>query len=221
MTDLLVLPTELLVRILAASDSIPDAMHFSAANRRLRDIWMEHTTSIIEAVLRASIPAYEEALDLAVTETQLQCSMQEKPSIRQYLPALLRNADLCASACLGFSAHRRDDPSPPKSYYFLRRVSLGYEYHQMRDELYADLRAMSRDALLGPSRLGGWLLLDASFAEKVRQGIEDKDYDDVHDYDKERETKWDYAHYCILSGAIGDIDRGANNLPIIIQGCDI
>ena len=126
MSSLLVLSTELLIQVLATSDSIPDVLRFSAANRRLHSVWMAHSTQIIETVVRTSIPPYEKAVDLAVTETQLQCSMDDRPLLRYCLPTLLQNANLCASACLAYSAVRDDDPSPPTSYYFLRQVGVGY-----------------------------------------------------------------------------------------------
>ena len=221
MSFLLTLSTELLIQVFAASDTKSVALRISVTNRRLHDIWLQHSTQITETILRASIPAYEKALDLAITETQLQSSSDKKPLLRDYLPTLLRNADLCASACLAFAAIRDDDPSPSASYYFLRRVGLGYEYPQIRDDLYAELRAMSRPALSRPAHMIHWLLLDASLAEQIRQGIEDEDYDEVRDKYKETETKWDYAMYCISNGAIGDIDFGCNNLPRTIQGYDI
>lgn len=83
------LSTELLIQVFAASDKTPDALRFSATHRRLHDIWLEHSTQITEAILKTSIPAYEKALDLAITETQLQSSSDEKPPVREYLPTLL------------------------------------------------------------------------------------------------------------------------------------
>lgn len=221
MSSLLSLSTELLIQVLAASDTIPDALRLSATNRRLRDIWLEHSTQVIEAILSKSIPAYEDAVSLAATETRLQSSMDHEPSLLQCLPTLLRNADLCASACLAYSAFREDAPSPPTSYYYLRRVGLGYEYHQIRDDLYAELRATSREALVTHADMSHWLLLKASLAEQIRQGVEEEGYNPDYDCYKDTESKWDYADYCLSSGAICDIDRGLNNLPIAIQGYDI
>ena len=221
MSVLLTLSTELVIQVYAASDNIPDALRLSAANRRLHNIWLEHSTQITEAILKASIPAYEKGLDLAITETQLQSSSDEKPSLREYLPTLLQNADLCASACLAFSAFCENAPSPPTSYYFLRRVGLGYDYHQIRDTLYAELRATSREALMTHSDLSRFLLLEADVEEQIRQGILPEDYDEIRDLYRDIESKWDYLDYCICSGAICDIDRGTNNLTTTIQGYDI
>lgn len=221
MSVLLTLSTELVIQVYAASDNIPDALRLSAANRHLHNIWLEHSTQITEAILKASIPAYEKALDLAIIETQLQSSSDEKPSLREYLPTLLQNADLCASACLAYSTFRKDAPSPPTSYYFLRRVGLGYEYHQIRDTLYTELKATSREVLITHSDLSRFLLLEADVEEQIRQGILPEDYDEIRDLYRDIESKWDYLDYCISNGAICDIDRGTNNLPTTIQGYDI
>lgn len=221
MTDLLTLSTELLIQVFVASGTIFDALRLSAANCRLHDVWLEHSTQIIEAVLKASTLAHREAINLAVTEIQLRFSMHEKPSLPQCLPTLLQNADLCASACSAYSAFCGDDPSPQKSYYFLRRVGLGYEYHQTRDNLYVELRAMSRDALLHPAHMSNWLLVNATLEEQKRQGVHEEDYHPIYDIYKYTESKWDYADYCISNGAIGDIVSGGNNLPTTIRNEDI
>lgn len=221
MSALLTLSTEIIIQVLAASDTISDALRLSATNRHLRDVWLEHSTQIIEAISRASIPAYEKALDLAITETQLQSSSNEKLSPRESLPTLLRNADLCASACLAYSDFCENAPSPPTSYYFLRRVGLGYEYYQIRDTLYTELRATPREILMTHADMSRWLLLDADTAEQIRQGVKPEDWNEIRDLYRDIESKWDYSDYCICSGAICDIDRGTNYLPTLIQGYDI
>lgn len=221
MSDLLTLSTELLIQVFAASDNITDALRLSASNRRLHDIWLEHSSQTTEAILRTSIPAYEKALDLAITETRLKSSSKEKPSLREYLPTLIRNADLCASACLAYSAFRENAASPPSSYYFLRRVGLGYEYRQIRDTLYTELRATSKETLMIYADLSRFLLLDAEIAEQIRQGVLPEDYDHDPDVYRDIESKWDFLDYCICSGAICDIVRGTNNFSITIQGYDL
>ena len=69
--------------------------------------------------------------------------------------------------------------------------------------------------------MSGWLLLKATVAERIRQGVLEEGYDGRYDLYDETESKWDYADFCLSSGAIGDIDRGLNNLPTAIQGYDI
>ena len=35
----------------------------------------------------------------------------------------------------------------------------------------------------------------------------------------DQETPWDYAYH-VLTGALGDIDRGTNRLPVMMEGYD-
>jgi hypothetical protein len=221
MGGLLTLSTEILIQVFAASDSISDALRLSATNHRLRNVWQQHSTQIIEAILRTSIPAYDKALDLAITEIQLQSSSNEKPLLREYLPTLLRNTDLCASACLAYSDLVENAPSPATSYYFLRRVGLGYEHKQIRDILLTELRATSREMLVTYGNMSRFLLLEANITERIRQGVLPGDFDEMGDLYREIESHWDYSDYCIHFGAICDIDHGTNYLPTIVQRYDI
>lgn len=221
MSALFTLSTEILIEVFAASDTIAGALRLSASNRHLRDVWTEHSSQIIETILRASIPAYKKALNLAITETRLQSSSDEKLSIREYLPTLLQNADLCASACLAYSASCENAPSTPTSYYFLRRIGLGYGYHQIRDTLYTELRATSKEDLMDHAGMSRFLLLEARITERIRQGVLPEDYDDARDVHREKESKWDYLDCCICSGAIWDINHGTDYLSITILGFDI
>lgn len=68
--------------------------------------------------------------------------------------------------------------------------------------------------------IGHWLLRDASLAEKIRQGVEVEDYDDIQNFYDERDTGWDYADNVVYV-AIGDIDFGTDHLRAVIQGCYI
>lgn len=221
MAGLLTLSTELLVHIYCASDTISDALHLSATNRRLQAVWVKHSNQVIRGILKPSIPAYEAAIDLALTEAKLQSSISEPLSIRHCLPILIRNVDLCSSACLAYTQSCKDDPSPAGSYYFLRRVGLGFQHHQVRDNLLLEVRAMPRESIAHASKMSYWLLLEADLTEQIRQGVEDQDYDSVRDAMKETETAWDYADYVVSNGAMGDFFRGTNNLPLTIQGYTI
>ena len=87
--------------------------------------------------------------------------------------------------------------------------------------MFKELRATSREMLMIHAGMSRFLLLEASIAEQIRQGVLPEDYDDARDVYRDIESKWDYADYCICSGAICDINRGTNNLPATIQGYDI
>lgn len=221
MPGLLSLSAELLVQIFAAGDAICDTLHLSATNRHLRDIWLEHSDVIIDGVLKPSIPGYKAATNLAVTESMLKSSMDHAPPLRRCLSSLLRNANLCNSACSTYSKSCEDDPSLAESYYFLRRVGLGFRYRQFRDELYSEVQAMPREPLARASRMSYWLLREADVAEQIRQGVKNQDYDSVWNAMRDTETAWDYADYVVFNGAISDLDRGTNNLPLTIQGYNL
>lgn len=221
MPQLLELPTELLIQVFAASDTILDALHLSGTNRLLNAIWLEHSEPIIEGILEASLPAYNEAVQLAFLEIRLEStesSIDNPPTLRGCLP-ILRNADLCASVCLAYSPVCKDAIPPAVSYYILRRTALGFIHYQLRDDIYLELRSMSIEALKIRHNLSDWLDEPSSWEEKVRQGVrEDWQYDEV-DIRGDWETPWDYAEY-VLTGAIDDIEQGMNHLSIVVEGYD-
>jgi hypothetical protein len=209
------------MQIFATSDTILDVLHLSATNRLLNAVWLEHRDPIIESTLGSTLPAYDEATELAILQTRLESSIDDPPtpSLCDCLPILLRNADLCASACLAYSTAHPDAKLPAASYYFLRRAGLGFVHYQLRDDLYLELRAMSMEALKGPCGLSKWLQERASWKEKVRQGVrEDWQYNE-DDILCQWETLWDYAEY-VVTGASDDIWRGAKHLPLMMEGYD-
>ena len=160
MPHLIDLPAELLIQIFAASDAIPDALHLSATNRLLNAVWLEHSKPIIESILKPTLPAYDEAVQLAYTEVQLEStesSIDSSPSFRGCLPTLLRNADLCASVCLAYSPVCKDATLAAVSCYFLRRIGLGFIHYQLRDDIYLELRSMSTEELMHRHNLSDWL----------------------------------------------------------------
>ncbi|KAM0707912.1 hypothetical protein Q7P35_004561 [Cladosporium inversicolor] len=222
MSHLLAVPPELLIQIFAASDTILDALHLSATNRLLNEVWLEHQDPIIESILKPSLPAYDEAVELAFLETRLKYSMDDPPmpSLGNCLPMLLRNADLCVSVCLAYSLVYKDTAPPAVSYYFLRRISLGFIHYQLGDDLYLELRAMSKQALEIPRNLFKWLDGPSSWEEKVRQGVRENWQRNHADINGEWETPWDYAGY-VLSGAIDDMKQGTDNLSIMVEGYDL
>jgi hypothetical protein len=69
MSDLLTLPPELLTQIFVESDTFLDALHLSATNRLLNDVYLEHREPIIESILKSGIPAYDEAVELALLDS--------------------------------------------------------------------------------------------------------------------------------------------------------
>lgn len=223
MPHLIDLPAELLIQIFAASDAILDALHLSATNRLLNAVWLEHSKPIIESILKPTLPAYDEAVQLAYTEVQLEStesSIDSSPSLRECLPTLLRNADLCASVCLAYSPVCKDATLLAASYYFLRRIGLGFIHYQLRDDIYLELRSMSTEELMHRHNLSDWLDGPCnSWEEKVRQGVREEWQYNEADILGDWETPWDYAEY-VLWGALEDIREGCNHLLIMVEGYD-
>jgi len=222
MHQLLELPTELLIQIFSASDRILDTLHLSGTNRLLNAIWLEHSEPIIEGMLESSLPAYNEAVQLAFLETRLEStesSIDNPPTLRGCLPTLLRNADLCASVCLAYSPVCKDATLPAVSYYFLRRISLGFVHYQLRDGIYLELRSMSTEALMTRHNLSDWLEGPCGWEESVRQGVREEWQRYQADINGDWETPWDYAEY-VITGAIDDIKNDTDNLLIMVEGYD-
>jgi hypothetical protein len=74
MSHLHKLPTELLIQIFAASDTVFNAIHLSATNQFLATVWLKNSNSIIQSILEPSTPAYKEAVAQAFLETHLKSS---------------------------------------------------------------------------------------------------------------------------------------------------
>lgn len=74
-------------------------------NRRLRTIWKEHASSIVEEILSMQIPAYEDAVKVTNTEMQFSddgansLDLKAANQIGKWLPNLLRNAEMASEMC--------------------------------------------------------------------------------------------------------------------------
>lgn len=158
MSHLLILSPELLKQIFSASDTVQDALSLAATSQYLRAVWLEHSDLIIEDILKPSIPAYAEAVSLAITETRLSLSLEVGPHLRRCLGPLLLNADLCASACTAYAGARDDDPLPQLPYYLMRRFGLGLNHPSFREDLYSELRSATREKLLLLASLSHWVV---------------------------------------------------------------
>lgn len=115
MASLLSLPNELLVDVFAACPDIDPAIGLADTSQHLRAIWGMYAATFIEGILQRSIPAYTEAVTLAVAEHQHSATGKgtatasstdlPSPKLEQLLPILKRNAELCAMAQSVQSAH--------------------------------------------------------------------------------------------------------------------
>ena len=71
MVDLLSLPNDILMYIYVYSCTIESAVSLYSVSRRLSSVWLKHANYIAEAILKRQIPAYQDAVNLAVLEEPL------------------------------------------------------------------------------------------------------------------------------------------------------
>ena len=102
MASLLSLPNELLISVLIACSDIDTAISLADSTPHLRAIWEIYADSITKRVLQRSLPAYNEAVALAVAGYQhsmaveTDCASSTDPplpktvSLRRILPILKR-----------------------------------------------------------------------------------------------------------------------------------
>lgn len=238
---MLSLSNELLLALFAACPDIRTALSLASADRRLRGIWLEHSDIIIEELLRPTIPAYDEAVRLARGELRLEQLNFDKADqteqqnthtpdfpVRACLPKLSRNAELCASAhgaCAAFinppnSARNfaRTYASSPSSYYFLRRLVLGYELLEWRRPLLEEITAMSLDTIRKHTEFILFFFSYMDVQEAYKQGageeVVERRCPDPLDLDLDDDIVlggWDYA--CnVMIVARDDKCRGKNGL---------
>jgi hypothetical protein len=189
---------------------------------------------IVKSIIKSTIPAADLAIDFAITETRLRNSLgdDKQPPLGLWLPNLVRNADLCASAHAACAAYvgppccitneRRTFPSSPAHWYFLRRVLLAFDYPQLRDALHAELLAASEETR---EKMCGfhWFLTEfCNVDEAIRQGMSQEwrypgpdgrpgENDDMH------QDAWSY--WCdVICYARGDIINYPEELSLAIQG---
>ena len=167
MATLLSLPNEMLICIYTNS-IIESAVSLSSVNRRLHSIWAKHADHVAEIILRRQIPAYQDAVDLAILEetlidkTQLALPTMNQVSVRLYLSRLVHNASFASSATSAWLAYVGDlGPdtcqarslrfiSPHAAYYLMRKVVLSHQWRSKRldKHLYSTLEALSKDAIM-------------------------------------------------------------------------
>lgn len=78
MHSLLSLPAELVIQLFGTC-YIKDAVHLAAANRQLREVWLKYTHTIVEAILKPNMEAYDDALDFAKLEKRYSKHGQSDP----------------------------------------------------------------------------------------------------------------------------------------------
>lgn len=192
MAKLLSLPNEMLVCIYTYSSTIESAVSLSSVNTRLRSVWLKHADHIAEIVLRRQIPAYQDAVDLAILEehltdqTQFALPATGLVSVGLYLSRLLHNADLASSATSAWSAylerlgpdtcHARSfhNVSLHAAYYLMRKVVFSYQWRSkpLDRHLYSTFDALSYDAMISIDDFLCFLTSSyADYDERLKHGI--------------------------------------------------
>jgi hypothetical protein len=192
MATLLSLPNEILICIYVYSTTIQSAVSLSGVNRRLRSVWFKHANHIAETILKTQIPAYQDAVELAILEEPLIDKPRlALPTINQvpvplYLPRLLQNAGLASSATSAWSAYARDfEPdtvparslriiSPHAAYYLMRKVILSHRWRSqwLDGHIYSALDALSKDAVVSIDEFSCFLTSNyADYDERLKHGI--------------------------------------------------
>jgi len=231
MPGLFSLSNELLIQIFAACPTVQTAMQLSRVNKQLRSVWLQHMDVIVKSIIEATIPAADIAIEFSMLETRLRNSLDdnEQPPPSLWLPNLMRNAELCASAKEAADTYV-DPPQPwrktpmtspasPAHWYFLRRVFLAFDYPQLRDPMHKELQAASKETREGISQFRNFIVGYYNKEESIRQGVPitlrypplDEEDHDMH------QDAWHYTDDVICS-ARGDLVLYPDDLALAIQG---
>jgi hypothetical protein len=152
MTDLLSLPTELIVLILSYSTA-QTAARLARANKELQAIWRKHNDQILTCIVKNILPApaYQDALELASLQSMLLPSCELIDAT--YFGRILHDATLASMTVAAWKLldHTRTPNDMYGSYYFVRKLVLAGRCHRkarhgghaLKRALYSVLRAKS------------------------------------------------------------------------------
>ncbi|GAB7326993.1 hypothetical protein MBLNU13_g10940t1 [Cladosporium sp. NU13] len=186
------LPNELIDLIFASAPDIHTAVSLSATNRWLNEIWLEDSELFAIAILKPSIIAYLQAVDLAIAEERLEGQLRHKhalttakPPVHHYAARLLHNDQLAKSAAAAFhrSLKTRSRASHPQA---------GFQ-----SSLLETLRTSSVVTLQTNAELALYLGGQADHDERVKHGTsmpeEDWPIDQGGYAEAADHPGWDYA----------------------------
>jgi hypothetical protein len=179
MATLLSLPNELIINIYNYSPTLHAASCLSRTNERLHAVWLENINQITETILNLRLPAFEDALDLAILEENVASTPHYPGPVVPYLARVLCNADLAFSASTAFStnwdgaSNRAPLTSIHASYYLIRKIVFARQQANARlqEELYVTLCDSGYKARCRHGDLTTFLLRDADEDERRRHGI--------------------------------------------------
>lgn len=244
MSGLSSLPVELLVHIFESATRLRDAAALSEADKRLHDIWNERNDQIVAAVLQCQIPAFEDALGLALAEASIEALPPSNPDtidailyitgklpLRTHVRRLLENAQLADSATCVWSAwiaglkpsnyrRRLKYGSPHASYYLIRKLVLSSRcrYARLRDELYSRLNECPEEDLNTHDELCTYLCGRCPDEERAKQGISrnKEDWSAIEELEQYANVEeWDHANEAV-GATLRDRLHGTETLKSII-----
>lgn len=208
MAKLTSLPRELLISLLEASPTVQDAARFSAVSKKTRAVWMSFGNQIANTILTPRVPAYEEAVKLAVAQTRfVDPSQMTSPAVWLWIPTLLQTHSLASSLCSKFQHWLDHLPrgnyrcslsftSLYKSYYTLRRLVFAYSNPPYRGELLSELQAASIESVRTHYEMCSFMYSWMDDDEQRRQLmlLAEQDMPSVDDVDASRMLpEWDFA----------------------------
>ncbi|KAH0288376.1 hypothetical protein M436DRAFT_61345 [Aureobasidium namibiae CBS 147.97] len=231
MPGLFSLSNELLIQIFTVCPTVQTAMQLSCVNKQLRSIWLQHTDVIVKGIIQATVPAADIAIEFSMLETRLRNSLDgnEQPPLSLWLPTLMRNAGLCASAKEAADTYV-DPPQPwrqtpmtspasPAHWYFIRRVFLAFDYPQLRDPVHKELLSASEETRERISQFRNFIVGYYNKEESIRQGVPmDLRYPPLNEEDHDmHQDAWHYMDD-VISLARGDLVLYPDDLALAIQG---
>lgn len=214
-TNLLSLPTELIVQVFTSCPTVQTATRLSSVNKEMHAIWIKHTHQILEDIIRPQIPAYEDATEIAKLQNSLLSteqptdatkvsSVNEAPAVRHF-HLLLRNATLASNVV---DSHRATLATYPKvyqltldfthahaMYYLSAKLVLA---HRSQDEhlkraLYSTLKSASELTVVAHLELVRFLHVYTQSAGSagILHGIP------IHMCECGATTEWRYSFYAV------------------------
>lgn len=222
MASLEALSDELILSIFNSTLNLKSAVLLSATNRRLNGIWRHDKERFAKQIISSTIPAHEQAIDLAIAEEHLENNSafaNERPHVQYYGHRLPRNHESATSAATAWAAWLEDcRPENYRrrltftcshaSYYVLRKLVLAYRYPQaqfLRRSMLEVLRNPSRAMLETHGELSAFLGVAASTEERALHGIDmpEEDWPPGAEYERNVELPdWEYAGEVVWAALI-------------------
>jgi hypothetical protein len=242
MTDLLSLPTELIVHTLASCPDIRTTTCLASANKELHAIWLRHAYQILENIVRPHLPAYEDTTEVAKLQNSLldkeqstdatQVSpLKETPAVRHF-NLLLRNATLASNLIESMKVaiarleldnyrHKLDYTHVYAMYYFYAKLVLAYRSRdqKLKRTLYVTLSAASKATLDAHTELGNFLEHQYRFEGHTLLHDVPIHFSDPRcsvKYMGDSTCEWSYAYMAVTAAVTDLFDNTQNSLEEVM-----